>query len=52
MPRVVIAARRSLREPAYPMWPHAGAVPPIGAGEGVPPFEPCQRQKTRKQLTP
>lgn len=52
MPRVAIATRRYLREPAYPLWAHAGAVPTAGAGEGVPPFEPCQRRKAGRQVTP
>lgn len=38
-------------EPAYPLWPR-WRVSPAGAGEGVPPFEPCSSPKPEVSHAP
>ena len=44
MPEVILPPRVYSREPAYPLWAHADAVPPAGAGEwAVPPSNPAPR---------
>ena len=42
---------RQAAEPAYPLWAHADAVPPAGAGGGVPPLDPAQKPKAGKDMS-
>ena len=53
MPEVILPPRVYSREPAYPLWAHADAVPPAGAGEGAPPpSNPAKSKRHERQGKP